>query len=178
MTNKVMPHSYESEQQVLGCILLDEKSCDSWEYIEPEHFYYPPHKEIFTAMLLAKKITNQIDPVLVFAHLDQTAPMQVCEDGTPMYGRTSLEHLLSLANEVLSIKHYDAYCEVLHERAILRQLISIFEKLSKDASDSSNDVLDLITRATQSIAGIKDLDEESQKRLEIFLEDLETQGES
>ena len=51
-TLKLPPQNVEAEQAVLGAILLDNQALyKTLEILDPDEFYRPVHKRIFTAMV-------------------------------------------------------------------------------------------------------------------------------
>ena len=62
-----MPYSLDSEQSVLGAILLDPAciSSEGVDLLRPEHFYLPQHQAIFGAVYGMFALAKPIDFVTV-----------------------------------------------------------------------------------------------------------------
>ena len=68
---RVLPHSIESEQSVLGCVLIDENATISiLADLKPEDFYVEAHRIIFEAM---RKIYSNNAPVDFVTLTDELA---------------------------------------------------------------------------------------------------------
>ncbi|MCA9381902.1 hypothetical protein KC660_00660 [Candidatus Dojkabacteria bacterium] len=51
-TATLPPQDIEAEKSVLSAIIMDSEAIIKIaELLEPEHFYYPAHKDIYTAMV-------------------------------------------------------------------------------------------------------------------------------
>ena len=65
-----VPFSLESEQAVLGSILLDPELIGKASLLlKPEHFYSEKHKEIFEAMLELSNLGYTIEGVMLLEKL-------------------------------------------------------------------------------------------------------------
>ena len=67
MDYKVLPNNLESEQSVLGCVLLDQDAqMDILTTLKPDDFYSESHKKIFGAMqtIFSKNIPPKIKSML------------------------------------------------------------------------------------------------------------------
>ena len=67
---RIPPHSEPAERSVLGSILID-RECyyKVSDYIKPEDFYSPAHKEIYTAMFELAKEGQPMDIITVAERL-------------------------------------------------------------------------------------------------------------
>ncbi len=122
---KVPPHSIEAEQSVLGGLMLDN---NTWDVVSEvcleQHFYTGGHRMMFRTM---QKLIDQgrpIDVVTLSEELDRTGELERAG---------GLEYLVDLARNTPSTSNIRAYSEIVRDRALLRQMISI----STEISDSS-----------------------------------------
>ncbi|MGB1173679.1 MAG: replicative DNA helicase [Marinobacterium sp.] len=122
---KVPPHSIEAEQSVLGGLMLDN---NAWDVVSEvcleQHFYTGGHRMMFRTM---QKLIDQgrpIDVVTLSEELDRTGELERAG---------GLEYLVDLARNTPSTSNIRAYSEIVRDRALLRQMISI----STEISDSS-----------------------------------------
>ena len=119
------PQSIESEQCVLGGILLDNHAFSVvTDIIGADDFYRPDHRIIFEQMAELTKNAKPIDVVTVFEEL--RARKQDGEVG-------GLQYLVSLSNATPSAANIRRYAEIVRDRSILRQLVSVGEKIATSA---------------------------------------------
>ena len=65
-TERILPHSRDAEQSVLGAAMLSRDALsDVMEIIRPDDFYDPAHKEIFAAMADLSREGENVDIVTV-----------------------------------------------------------------------------------------------------------------
>ena len=65
-TERILPHSRDAEQSVLGAAMLSRDAlADVMEIIKPDDFYDPAHKEIFAVMTDLFKEGENVDIVTV-----------------------------------------------------------------------------------------------------------------
>ncbi len=122
---KAPPHSIEAEQSVLGGLMLDN---NAWDVVSEvcleQHFYTGGHRMMFRTM---QKLIDQgrpIDVVTLSEELDRTGELERAG---------GLEYLVDLARNTPSTSNIRAYSEIVRDRALLRQMISV----STEISDSS-----------------------------------------
>ena len=122
---KQPPHSVEAEQSVLGGLMLDNNTWDTVsEVLLQEHFYRPTHRMIFRTMQKLVDDGRPIDVVTLSEELDRTAELQ---------DAGGLEYLVSLARNTPSASNIRAYAEIVRDRSLLRQMISVANEISDSA---------------------------------------------
>ncbi len=122
---KVPPHSIEAEQSVLGGMMLDNNTWDIVsEVVMEQHFYTPSHRNIFRVMQKLVDLGKPIDVVTLSEELDRTGELE---------GAGGLEYLVDLASNTPSTSNIRAYSEIVRDRALLRQMISV----ANDINDSA-----------------------------------------
>ncbi len=114
---KVPPHSVEAEQAVIGGLLLDNRA---WEQVADriaEHdFYRHDHRLIFSAIRTLEEKSQPFDAVTLSEWLDKTGDLD---------DAGGLAYLGRLAKETPTAANIVAYADIVRERSVLRQLISI-----------------------------------------------------
>ncbi len=122
---KVPPHSIEAEQSVLGGLLLENRA---WEKIadivQEEDFYRQDHRLIFRSIAV---LAEQDEP------LDIITLSEWLKDRDELDNAGGLAYLGTLAKDTPSAANIKAYAEIVREKSILRQLISIGSEISEDA---------------------------------------------
>ncbi|WP_210397805.1 replicative DNA helicase [Motiliproteus sediminis] len=145
---KTPPHSVEAEQSVLGSLMLDDKIWDTVaEIITPEDFYRAEHRVIYTMMQKLVAAERPIDVVTLSEELDRN-------DGQDEVG--GLDYLVDLAANTPSTSNVRAYAQIVHERAVLRRLISVANEIADSAYNtqgrSSEELVDDAERQVLQIA--------------------------
>ena len=113
---KVPPHSIETEQSLLGGLMLDKAAWDKVaDVIEAEDLYRNDHKLIFQAIARLAENGNPCDAVTVSEDLDKHGQLDAAG---------GLEYLGTLANETPGSANVIAYAKIIRERSILRSLIT------------------------------------------------------
>lgn len=141
---KAAPHSIEAEQSVLGGLMLDNNAWDMvGEIVMEDNFYRHDHRLIYRTM--SKLITNQrpIDVVTLSEELDRTGELEQAG---------GLDYLLELARNTPSTSNIRAYSEIVHDRALLRQMISVSQDIADNAFDPQGRGADeILNEAEQKI---------------------------
>ena len=122
---KQPPHSVEAEQSVLGGLMLDNNAWDTVsELLLEDQFYRGTHRMIFRTMQKLIDDGRPIDVVTLSEELDRTAEL---EDAG------GLEYLVSLARNTPSTSNIRAYSEIVRDRSLLRQMISVANEIADSA---------------------------------------------
>ena len=122
-----MPYSPESEQAVLGAVILDSSVFDKVvDYIKsPDYFYVALHKLIFMQMQEMINFGEAIDFVTLLEKLKQN---KTFDEAT---GKT---YLMDLVNNCPSISNAEAYAKVLADKDNIRGRITASREIIDDAS--------------------------------------------
>lgn len=161
---KVPPHSIEAEQSILGGLMLDNETWDQvGEIVQEGDFYQHSHKLIFRAIESLAKDSKPFDVVTLSEWLDSVNELN---------NVGGLGYLGNLAKNTPSAANIRAYANIVRERSVFRQLISVGTQISDSAFNSqgrpSTEILDVAERLVFEIAekgnrgkkgfvGIKDL---------------------
>ena len=143
-----MPYSLDSEQSVLGAILLD-PSCitsDGVQQLRPEHFYLPQHSAIFSAMYTMFSSARPIDPVTLLEELRSTGEYETAG---------GKEYLTRLAQIVPSVENVKSYADTVLEKYYIRSLIRAGRQTVEQAQEAAASASDLIDAAEQRIFEIR-----------------------
>lgn len=144
---RVLPHSVESEQCILGCVLIDQDASFSiLSEINKNDFYLQSHKIICENML---KIFNSNQPVDYVTLCDQLERVNMIDS---IGGH---DYLVMLTNIVPSAKNYNHYLEIVKQNSTLRKLISASQEIIEYSFDGA-DREKAVTFAEESIFSIAD----------------------
>ena len=146
-TLNIPPHSIEAEQAVLGSILLNDKCWDDVaENVVKEDFYRFEHRLIFEEM---EKLMAQQAPV------DLITLEQALKNREVIEQVGGFAYLAELSNNTPSAANVGAYANVVREKAIMRELISVGNKIAQNSySPKGQDVKQLLDEAEREVFAI------------------------
>ena len=146
---RIPPHSIESEQAVLGAIMLRADAIhDVIDMLVPAAFYSEKHRMVYKAMLDLSNKSEPIDLVSVSAKLEEKKELEA------MGGRPYLIDLTNTVPAATNIKHYG---NIVDKKFLLRSLINaadtIVELGFNDDTTEVGDILDMAEKQIFSITG-------------------------
>ena len=125
---KMPPHSIEAEQSVLGGLMLDN---DAWdrvaEKVVEQDFYLRAHRFIFAAMSRLAESSHPIDIITVSEDLE--ANQQLDDVG-------GFAYLGEIAKNTPSAANILAYADIVRERAVVRDMISVAHDIADAGYDT------------------------------------------
>lgn len=114
---RIIPHSIEAEQALIGGLMLDNTAWDRIiDIVGEEDFYRPEHKIIFQALTKLSLKDQPFDVITVSNELKNS--QQLDNVGGEVY-------LFELARNIPVISNITSYADIVRERSVLRQLIGI-----------------------------------------------------
>jgi len=127
LKERVPPNAYDAERAVLGGVMLDP---DAFERLEgsllPEHFYVEANRLIFAVIQDLTSHGTPIDVLTIKDHLVQRGQL------TAVGGEIYLGELIEAVPTAANVNHY---AQLIRERAILRELLSVSSKISQNVYD-------------------------------------------
>src|SRR5271155_5324592 len=141
--SRVPPRDLEAEKSVLGAILLRPDAYDvAAGIVDAGDFYLDRHRLIFEALgeLVAARVA--IDPVTLLSQLNSR--------GEAAGGAGYIAELASFVPTSANIAHY---ARTVHEKAMLRDIITTGRQLANDAFEAT-DVAEFLAGAEYEIARI------------------------
>lgn len=144
---RVPPHSIEAEQSVLGGLLLDNAAWDRIaDLIREGDFYRYDHRLIFQHIDKLISASRPADVITVFESLSSVAKAD--EVGGVAY-------LNALAQSTPSAANIRRYAEIVRERSVLRQLVSVTDDIASQAfNPQGKEVRQLLDEAESRIFSI------------------------
>lgn len=147
---RVLPHSIEAEQCVLGCAFIDQDaSFNIMSTLKENDFYSETHKIIFSSMYKVFSSNVPIDFVTVTENLEKN-------DLLDSVG--GVDYLTTLTNIIPSASNYVHYMNIVKNDSVLRQLISAGQDIINKAYEDI-DREDALSYAEQNIFNIGEKDE-------------------
>lgn len=121
----VAPHSKESEMMVLGSMLTSVGAYNfSAELLTAEDFFFEEHKTVFKTLKHLHDDKRSADVHIVCEELQKSEKLKSV--GGPSY-------IVTLAQYAGTSAHIEEYCEIIEEKAKLRQIIKLGDDIQKNA---------------------------------------------
>ncbi len=125
---KVPPNSVETEQSLIGGLMLNKAAWDKIaDVVTAEDFYRNDHRLIFTAIAQLVEAGDPCDAVTISEYLDRRGELDKAG---------GLEYLATLANETPGAANARAYAKIVRERSMLRSLINAGNEIAGSAFGS------------------------------------------
>lgn len=148
------PHSIEAEQSVLGGLMLDNMAWDKInDLVREDDFYRFDHRLIFKTIATLIEQGHPADVLTVFESLQS-------------YGRLDdiggMVYLNALVTSVSSAAHIRRYGEIIHDRSLLRKLVSAADNITESAFNTQgHETKSIIDAAEQSILNVSEAGQRS-----------------
>jgi len=141
---KLPPHSVEAEQSLIGGLLLDNSAWDRiGDVVAESDFYRDDHRRIFGHIRKLVETGRPADVVTVYESIEKSN--EVDQTG-------GLAYLGEIANNTPSAANIRRYAEIVHERAVLRKLVTVGDEIAASAlTPAGRDVKDLLDEAEQKV---------------------------
>ena len=124
---RLAPQNVEAEQALLGAILVNNEAFYRVsDFLLPEHFYEPVHREIYEIAGKIIRAGKAATPITVKTYL----PDQLTSD------MTMQQYLARLAAEATTVINAADYGQTIYDLAIRRALIQIGEEMTTVAYDA------------------------------------------
>ncbi|HEU4622650.1 MAG TPA: replicative DNA helicase [Burkholderiaceae bacterium] len=144
---RVPPHSVEAEQSVLGGLLLDNHAWDRIaDLVAESDFYRFDHRLIFQHIVRLISESKPADVVTVFESLRNSGK---AEDAG------GLAYINALAQNTPSAANIRRYAEIVRDRGVLRQLVTVSDEISSRAfNPQGKDTRQILDEAESKIFAI------------------------
>lgn len=138
-----LPYSVENEQALLGALILDcEKLGDVSTVLSSQDFYIEKHAQIYSALVQLSTENRGVDVVTLLSLLVQQG-VYTEESGS--------SYIRQLAENVPSLSNIMDYANIIHDKALLRQLIQASEEIMDSAYSQHDETRTIIDQAEQKI---------------------------
>ena len=137
---RILPHSQEAEQAVIGAMLMNKDAITTAsEIISGEDFYQNAYGILFDAMVELFQMGHPVDLITLQEHLkEKNVPPEV----------SSLEFVRDLIAGVQTSANVKYYAQIVSEKATLRRLIKINEEIANTCY-MENEPLEVILERTE-----------------------------
>ena len=140
LVKRVLPHSIEAEQSVLGSMLMDRDAIiAASEIVVADDFYQKQYGIMFDTMVELFNEGKPVDLVTLQDRLkEKDVPPEVC----------SLDFVRDILATVPTSVNVRSYATIVHEKAVLRRLIRINEEIANNCY-AGKDSLETILADTE-----------------------------
>jgi replicative DNA helicase len=135
---KLPPQSIETEEAVLGAIIIEKDALtDVIDILRPESFYKEAHVRIYTAILSLFAESEPIDIITVTSKLRSTGELEVIG---------GIQYIMELTSKVNSGAHIEYHARIVVQSSIKRELIRIGSEVQREAYEDTVDVFSLLDK--------------------------------
>lgn len=141
------PHAAEAEQAIIGGLMLDNQVWDkiSTKVCEKD-FYKTEHRILFNAINVLSRKNQPFDVVTL---------LDVLKSNNQLDDAGGEAYLFELANNTPSVANVVAYADIVREKSVHRQLISIASEIADNAyNPGSSEVAELLDSAESKIFAV------------------------
>ena len=140
LLKRVLPHSIEAEQAVIGCMMLSRDAITiATDILREEDFYSRQYGLVFQAIVELNDAGKSVDIVTLQNKLrEKDAPPEV----------SSLEFVKELMLSIPTAAHIRDYAEIVAQKAVLRRLIRASEEIA-NVCYAGKDSLEAILEDTE-----------------------------
>ena len=143
---RVMPHSLEAEQSVIGSMIIDSEAIEvATELLTEEDFYSRQYGAIFASIVELNSKNVDIDVVTLQAKLQE-------KNLPPEY--YSAEYLTALVNVVPTAANIRSYADIVANKAVLRRMIRAGEDIAGSCYAEKDDLDVILDNAEKKVFDI------------------------
>ena len=164
-TGRILPHSIEAEEAVLGCMLINTNAVPkAIQNLEKNSFYSTVNQTIYSSMIELFDDNKTIDYVSLTDQLKKNKKLD--EVGGAYF-------ITGLSKNAPSAENIDYYAQIVKEKFILRQIIQVSRNISMEAYDSTEEVTSILDKAEQILFNVsQDAQKGRFKKIDPILHDV------
>ena len=143
LLKRVLPHSIEAEQSVIGSMLMDKEAIiAASEIVTADDFYQHQYGVMFEAMVELFNEGKPVDLVTLQNRLkEKDVPPEV----------SSLEFVRDIITMVPTSANVKSYANIVREKAVLRRLIKVNEEIANTCYAGKDNLEDILAHTEKSI---------------------------
>ena len=143
LIKRVLPHSVEAEQSVIGSMLMDREAIiAASEMITGDDFYQHQYGVMFESMVELFKEGKQVDLVTLQDRLkEKDVPPEV----------SSLDFVREILTTVPTSANVKHYAQIVQEKAVLRRLIRVNEEIANSCYAGKDSLEHILAHTEKSI---------------------------
>lgn len=139
---RVPPQNLDAERSVLGGVILRNDALNDIEFLSPEDFYDPKHREVFAAIKALEAKSRPMDPVTLEEQLESAGKLAAVG---------GLSFLAELANAVPTAENIRHYAEIVRDKAMARRLIATASEIVARGFNDPGEVKEYLDEAERAI---------------------------
>jgi len=144
--NRIPPQNLESEQALLGSIMLKPDAVgDVLDIIIPDSFYAEKHRTIFQGMVELFSKSEPIDLLSLSTRLKEKGVLE------KIGGASYLSELVNTVPSASNIKHY---AHIVQRKAVMRDLIEASRTIGEMGYEENTDLNELLDQAEKRIFSV------------------------
>ena len=158
--HRILPHSIEAEQSLLGCVLIDQDvSMNVLNELHEDDFYVEAHRIIFHAM---NNVFLNNAPVDFVTLTDELENLNMLESVG------GAEYIATLTNIVPSSSNYKHYEDIVKRNGVLRRLIEASNSIINNCFESQT-MEDALGYAEKQVFDISQKERRQSRRFRFIL---------
>ncbi len=144
--DRIPPQSLESEQALLGALLLKPDAIhDVSDLIRADSFYAEKHRLIFTAM---RELAERGEPI------DLVSLSQRLQDQGLIERAGGRSYLADLVNSAPAAGNFSHYADLVSRKHLMRSLIDAASTITESAYDDSRETMEVLDEAEKAVYAI------------------------
>jgi replicative DNA helicase len=145
---KIQPQAKDAEIAIIGALMLENNAIDKVsDLLTPDSFYVTAHQKIYAAITELQKKHKPIDFITVTEQLKANEDLEII--GGPY-------ELVKLSNSIVSTANIVNHAKIVHEKYILRKLISVSSEIISKAYEPETDPFEVVDMAEKYILNLSD----------------------
>jgi replicative DNA helicase len=145
-TGRVLPHSQEAEESVIGGVLLHPRAFNQVaEFLQPDDFYHPALRAVYEAMLELERASKPIDSLTVVEQ------MRALETFDKLRAFNGADYLTELAAKVVTVENIEYHARIVRGKATARRLVAACSEIAARGYGEYGDVDEFIDAAEHEI---------------------------
>lgn len=146
MIGKIPPQNIETEESLLGCLMIDKDAVIKIsDLVFPEDFYRESNKIVYEVIRELYSRQEPIDILTITNRLEEKNKLEA------IGGRT---YLAKLSNSVATSSHIVSYANIVQRKAVLRRLIDASAKLGELGYKEDDDIENVLDEAEQLLFSV------------------------
>ncbi len=143
LIKKILPHSAEAEQSVIGAMIMDQEAIlTASEILTSDDFYNPQFRTLYDAMLALYQEGKPVDLVTLQNRLQEmNAPAELC----------SVEFISNIIAAVPTSANVKYYSEIVRQKAVLRRLIRVTEGIANECYQDNEKLEDILEQTEKQV---------------------------
>jgi replicative DNA helicase len=143
---KIMPHSIEAEQSVLGSMIIDKVAIgEAIEVLKADDFYRDTHKTMYEAIVALYQKDSAVDIITLSEKLKDNNQLDLVG---------GITYVTELSGSVITTSNVGSYINIVKDKSTLRKLIRASNDIIDNSYNNQDSVEDVIGIAEKKIFDI------------------------